>query len=165
MDFYPKSESNAKTGRDAPTDLADESAVKTTLLITNNQVPVLTVVFRALFVLLMNCVFTASVIPDGLDTKNCLVDEHLACKMEPEEATSHYNQYDTVSTVPNGYPGNGQSVWNDSIHLRIAAVSVLKKICCVPRRNTGKTSADKPEAKRHSKGSNKTEAPSDGSVI
>ncbi|KRZ95900.1 hypothetical protein T08_9657 [Trichinella sp. T8] len=26
MDFYPKSESNAKTGRDAPTDLADESA-------------------------------------------------------------------------------------------------------------------------------------------
>ncbi|KRY36164.1 hypothetical protein T01_5642 [Trichinella spiralis] len=25
MDFYPKSESNAKTGRDAPTDLANES--------------------------------------------------------------------------------------------------------------------------------------------
>ncbi|OUC40026.1 hypothetical protein D917_00801 [Trichinella nativa] len=25
MDFYPKSESNAKTGKDAPTDLADES--------------------------------------------------------------------------------------------------------------------------------------------
>ncbi|KRX75427.1 hypothetical protein T06_4631, partial [Trichinella sp. T6] len=69
MDFYPKSESNAKTGRDAPTDLADESAVKTTLLITNNQVPILTVVFRALFVLLTNCVFTASVIPDVAHNK------------------------------------------------------------------------------------------------
>ncbi|KRY22975.1 hypothetical protein T12_10602 [Trichinella patagoniensis] len=56
MDFYPKSESNAKTGRDAPTDLVDESAV-----------PILTVVLRALFVLLTNCVFTASVIPDVAD--------------------------------------------------------------------------------------------------
>ncbi|KRZ58450.1 hypothetical protein T02_14839 [Trichinella nativa] len=47
MDFYPKSESNAKTGKDAPTDLADD--------------------FLRLIRPLDELRFTASVIPDVAD--------------------------------------------------------------------------------------------------
>ncbi|KRZ95780.1 hypothetical protein T08_3439 [Trichinella sp. T8] len=52
---------------------------------------------------------------------------------------------------------------NSQYIIKVLKVESIRKICCVPRRNTGKTSADKPETKRQSKGSNKTEAPSDGS--
>ncbi|KRX38002.1 hypothetical protein T05_16321 [Trichinella murrelli] len=35
---------------------------------------------------------------------------------------------------------------NSQYIIKVLKVESIRKICCVPRRNTGKTSADKPEA-------------------